>query len=72
MKIKAKQELHTKTVKELALLIKETRDALFALRLEKAQKKLKNTSLLPRKRKELAQVLTLFRQKELAEKGVKT
>lgn len=70
MKIKAKQELHTKTAAELSLLIKETRNALFNLRLEKAQKKLKNTSLLIRKRKELAVVLTILRQKELAsEKG---
>ena len=67
MKSKDKKELFTKNIKELGSLIIEAKDALTGLKLEKVQNKLKNTSQLTRKRKEIAQMMTVLRMKELAE-----
>lgn len=67
MKSKDKKELHAKSVKELSNLVEEAKDALALLRLDKTQNKLKNTRLLFLKRKEIAQMLTIIRLKELAE-----
>ena len=67
MKTKERKELFIKSIKELGNLIIEAKDALAGLRLEKVQNKLKNTSQLTRKRKEIAQMLTVLRMKELAE-----
>lgn len=67
MKSKDKKELHLKSVKELSNLVEEAKDALALLRLDKTQNKLKNTRLLFLKRKEIAQMLTIIRLKELAE-----
>lgn len=67
MKTKNKKELHSKTIKELDNLIREAKDALSGLRLDKVQNKLKNTSLLSLKRREIAQMLTIKRGKELQE-----
>lgn len=67
MKTKDKKELHLKGLKELKNLIIEAKDALAQLKLDKTQNKLKNTSILSAKRKEIAQMLTIIRMKELAE-----
>jgi len=67
MKSKDKKELHLKSIKELGNLVTEAKDALVGLRLDKTQNKLKNTSMLSVKRKEIAQMLTIIRLKELAE-----
>jgi ribosomal protein L29 len=67
MKSKDKKELFTKNIKELGSLIIEAKDALTGLKLEKVQNKLKNTSQLTRKRKEIAQMMTVLRIKQLAE-----
>jgi len=67
MKSKEKKELHQKSIKELNNLIAEAKDALVGLKLDKIQNKLKNTSLLFVKRREMAQMLTIKRLKELAE-----
>jgi ribosomal protein L29 len=67
MKTKEKKELSLKSVKELSNLIIGAKDALAGLKLEKVQNKLKNTSQLTRKRKEIAQMMTVLRIKELAE-----
>jgi len=67
MKTKDRKELHNKTIKELTNLVKETKDAVVELKLDKIQNKLKNTSILSIKRKEIAQMLTIIRLKELAE-----
>ncbi len=67
MKTKDKKELHLKSIKELNNLAAEAKDALVGLRLDKTQNKLKNTSLISLKRKEIAQMLTILRLKELAE-----
>jgi ribosomal protein L29 len=67
MKSKNKKELHLKSIKELRNLVEEAKDALAGLRLDKVQNKLKNTSQLFTKGKEIAQMLTVIRLKELAE-----
>lgn len=67
MKTKDKKELHLKSIEELNKLVVEAKDALAGLRLDKTQNKIKNTSILPVKRKEIAQMLTIIRMKELAE-----
>jgi ribosomal protein L29 len=67
MKSKDKKELHLKSVKELSNLVRQAKDALAALKLDRTQNKLKNTSQLSVKRKEIAQILTIMRLKELAE-----
>ena len=64
MKTKEKRSLHTKTLQELKTLQKEARDALFLLKLEKSQNKLKNLRSIFWKRKETARVLTIIRGKE--------
>lgn len=64
MKTKDKKELFTKSIDELQGLLKETRQALLTLRLEKSQNKLKNTRVIFSKRKDIARMLTALRQKE--------
>ncbi len=71
MKSKDKKELHQKSIKELENLIAEAKNALVGLKLDKTQNKLKNTSLLSVKRREVAQMLTVKRLKELVEIQVK-
>ena len=68
MKSKDKKELHLKTLKELGKIVADVKDAVFKLKLDKSQNKLKNTSQLSIKRKEIAQMLTIIRMKELSEK----
>lgn len=67
MKTKDKKELHSKSIKELNKLVTDAKDALVGLKMDKTQNKLKNTSILTIKRKEIAQMLTVIRMKELAE-----
>jgi ribosomal protein L29 len=67
MKSKNKKELHLKSIKELKNLVAEAKDALAGLKLDKVQNKLKNTSQLFVKGKEIAQMLTIIRLKEFAE-----
>jgi ribosomal protein L29 len=67
MKSKNKKELHLKSIKELKNLVNEAKDALAELSLDKIRNKLKNTSQLFTKRKEIAQMLTIIRIKEFAE-----
>ena len=65
MKTKDKKELHLKSLKELGKQVVDAKDAVVNLRLDKTQNKLKNTSQLSIKRKEVAQILTIIRGKEL-------
>lgn len=69
MKTKDKKELHLKSLKELNKLVLDAKDMVFNLRFDKTQNKLKNTSLLSLKRKEVAQMLTIIRGKELSERS---
>jgi len=71
MKSKEKKELHQKSIQELSNLIAEAKDVLVGLKLDKIQNKLKNTSLLFVKRREIAQMLTIKKLKELAELQIK-
>ena len=71
MKTRDKKELHSKSLKELNKLVIDARDMVVGLQLDKTQNKLKNTSQLSVKRKEIAQMLTIIRMKELAEIQVK-
>ena len=64
MKTKEKLALHAKTLQELKTLQKEARDALFLLKLEKSQNKLKNLRSIFLKRKEIARIATIIRGKE--------
>ena len=67
MKTKEKKELFAKTETELRKALKEAKAALLDLVLDLGQNKLKNTSLISRKRKEVALIKTALREKELVE-----
>lgn len=69
MKTKDKKELFTKNIEELKNLLKSAQDVLFQLKLEKAQNKLKNTRSIFWKRKEIANILTVVREKERTERS---
>lgn len=60
------KEIVLKTEKELRDLVKEKREELFHLNLDVRQNKLKNTRSIFNTRKEIARILTLIREKELA------
>lgn len=65
MKSKGKKELHTKTVKELQQLLNEIKQEIFKFKLELSKKKLKNVRSIFEKRKDMARVLTILKEKEL-------
>lgn len=64
MKTKTKKELHVKTASELKTALKEAKEELFSLRLQKTQKKLKNLRSIFEKRKDIAKILTILKEKE--------
>ena len=64
MKIKQKNELFGKCENELKKLLNDARSDLFNLRLDLSQNKLKNTSSIFLKRKEVALILTALKEKE--------
>lgn len=64
MKKKEKEELHTKEIQELVVLLKEARQVLSSLMQEVAQHKLKNTRSVFLRRKEIAVIETMLRMKE--------
>lgn len=65
MKTKDKKDLFTKTDKELKKLLLDAKDNLFNLRIDLSQNKLKNTTSLMLKRREIAWILTALREKEI-------
>jgi large subunit ribosomal protein L29 len=65
MKSKEKKDLFTKSEKELVKILKETREALFNFKLDLTQNKLKNTRQIFWKKKEIALILTVLKEKEL-------
>ncbi len=65
MKTKNKKELSAKTITELAKILSEKRDELFSARQDLSQNKLKNQRSIFWKRKEIAQILTKIREKDL-------
>ncbi len=64
MKSKDIKELHSKAELELKKLLKEAKSALLSLKLDKEQNKLKNTRELFNKRKEIAVLKTILKEKE--------
>ena len=65
MKTKDKKGLRLKSIKELMTLVSDTKNLISGLRLDKTQNKLKNTRQIFAKRKEVAQILTILKEKEL-------
>ena len=66
MKSKDKKELFTRSEKELRKALKEAKEALFNLVLDNRQNKLKNTTQIFWKKKEIALILTALKEKEFA------
>ena len=71
MKKKEKDQLHTKTVKELEKLAKKFEKELVGLRIDFGAGKLKNVSSLKAKAKDLARVKTILKEKQLKTAKVK-
>ncbi len=69
MKLRDKKELHHKTSEELKKNVAEMQKELFSARMEHKQGKLKNFRSLKAMRKSIAQMLTIVREKELADYG---
>jgi len=65
MKTKERKDLHTKNLVELRTLLKNLKEAVFTARLELSQNKLKNTKSIFLKKKEIAQILTIIKEKEI-------
>lgn len=65
MKINEIKELRNKTIDELKSMVKETRDALFTVKMEVMQSKEKNLSQLSLKRDDIARMLTIIKEKEM-------
>lgn len=70
MKSKDKKQLQSKTVDELKESLKKNQEELSGMRLEHAQGKLKNFSSLSTKRREIAMIETIMREKELHHENV--
>lgn len=64
MKTKDKKELHTKTANELLKMLKDAKESLMMLRLDKVQNKLKNTRDIFNTRQKIAILLTILKEKE--------
>ena len=67
MKQKEKKDLHHKEKVELKKLLNDAKEALFSMKIDHSQFKLKNTASLSVKRKEIATILTVLRGKDLSE-----
>lgn len=65
MKKKERQELHQKSKKELEELIKKVSQELVKLKMEKEAGKLKNIHLLVEKKRQVAIIKTILKEKEL-------
>jgi ribosomal protein L29 len=65
MKTKERKDLHTKNLVELRTLLKNLKEAVFTAKLELSQNKLKNTRSIFLKKKEIAQLLTIIKEKEI-------
>lgn len=68
MKTKEKKDLFTKTIPELKLLLKEAKESLFKMKMELSKKKLKDTRSIFKKRKDVAKILTVIKEKNFLEK----
>lgn len=66
MKRKQQEELRLKTIDELQNLLQKAEVELVKLRMEKASGRTKDTTVLRKKRKQIAVIKTLIREKQLA------
>lgn len=64
MNVKDIKELHTKTVVELKKLLKDAEVELLSLKLDHKQAKLKNVRSISTRRREIAILKTILREKE--------
>lgn len=69
MKKKDKNSLKTRDINDLQTTLKEVRESVISLRINSHLGKEKNTRATFEKRKEIAQILTVLREKELHEKN---
>ncbi len=60
-----KDELKTSTIENLKASLREAEKELVNLRIQNEQRKLKNVKSLNFKKKEIAQILTFIREKEI-------
>lgn len=67
MKSNDKKQLHEKNVVELVEQASQLRRDIEKIAIERSSKKLHNTAIISKKKKELAQVLTAVRMKEILE-----
>jgi ribosomal protein L29 len=70
MKKKDIKSLREKTAKDIYELILKAKNELMDMRLNKTQNKLKNTSQISLKRKDIAQMLSLVKELELSGKSL--
>lgn len=66
MKSQDKHQLPTKTTGELQKQVQQLREDIGKIAIERFSHTLHNTAIISKKKKELAQVLTALRQKEMA------
>lgn len=64
MRLNETGELHLKSFEELKAMLDEARKSLAVLRLELATKKLKNVRAIFNKRKDIARILTVIKEKK--------
>lgn len=67
MKLNDRKDIKSQNLAELIILVKKNREELSQLRLDKTQNKLKNTRSVFLKRKRIAFILTVIREKELTD-----
>lgn len=66
MKRKEIKELHQKNKEELKIMLEKTAREIVNLRMEKQSGKLKNISFLNQKKRELARIKTIIKEKEIS------
>lgn len=64
MKTKEKKELQTKTLQELQVLLLQVKAEVATLSFDMKQGKVKDTVLVSRRKKDIAKIATVLRQKE--------
>jgi len=64
MKIKEVKELHQKTKEELLKILKDLTEEIEKLRIDLSTNKLKDTNVIKEKKKDVARILTILKEKE--------
>lgn len=68
MKLREKQELHHKSAEELQKMVLELQNEIIQDRFDHQRGKLKDVKMLSKKRKSIAQILSIMKGKELSAK----